>query len=301
VTGVIIERYGRRQTVAAKVTIDATGTGAVAIAAGCEARYGQDARDDFGEEPAPEGRTSRVQHVTWMYVSQKLGNVPHFDMTRLDNKMVLADGAGWYHRNADKARELDPAAYLHWGCAVACADTRDPVAVAAAQDEARRAMERDHALLREAGYGIHLSPRIGIRESSRIMGEHVITYNDLMSGRYPEDKIAEGWYGIDIWGASGGETHALIHQTPAYGLPYRATLPKEVDGLFLAGKAISGTHIAMSAYRVMPIVGAAGQSTGVAAALCVKQGCQPREADPDLVRARVTAPPQNLQLDNWGP
>jgi hypothetical protein len=64
--------------------------------------------------------------------------------------------------------------------------------------------------------------------------------------------------------------------TPAYGIPYRALVPIGIDNLLLAGRCISGSHLAMSAYRVMPIAASIGQASGVAAALCARQGASPR-------------------------
>ena len=193
---------------------------------------------------------------------------------------VLVDGFGWFHRDPQAALRVTPRIYLHWGCAVPCRDTRDPVALAAAQMEALQSMERDHALLREHGYAIYLAPRLGVRESRRVVGETVITENDLRSGVLPPDTIAVGSYGIDNW---GGNVAMERRETPTYGIPYRALVPADVDGLLIAGKAISGTHVASSAYRVMPIVGSIGQSAGIAAALCARHGNQPRELDPLMI------------------
>jgi len=281
----------------AKVTIDATGSGAVAVKAGCTAMYGREAKDDFGEDHARAARDNVVQDCTWMYFSQQLGGGPCFDMMRLSAAAgVLVDGVGWFHNAPDKAMAANPRLFLHWGCAVKCEDVRDPIAVARAQDEALRAMERDHAMLREAGYAVYLAPRLGVRESNRILGEHVVSECDLMSGEFPDDTVAVGMYELDIWG--GDDDGGIVHgRMPPYGIPYRAMVPKGVDGLLLAGKAISGTHVAMSAYRVMPIVGAAGQAAGVAGALCVQQAKQPRDIDPADIRRILTGDSQRLQLE----
>ncbi len=297
VTGVTVERGGGTVEIEASVVIDATGNGVVALAAGGQGMYGEDSRSDFGETPAPDQRTDRVQQVTWMYVSQRPPGVKTFDMARLENyrRGVLVEGLGWWHSDPDKAVALATSRYLHWGCAVSCADPRDPMALGEAGRDALEAMARDHALLRENGYTIQLAPKIGVRETWRVAGDHVISLGDLRSGIYPEDKIAEGWYGIDIWG--GADKPELSKPLPAYGIPYRATLPRNLDGLFVVGRAMSGTHIAMSAYRVMPIVGAVGQSIGVAAALCVQLGTQPRQLDPGLVQKAVTRAPQDLRLE----
>ncbi|NLE99888.1 MAG: FAD-dependent oxidoreductase, partial [Anaerolineales bacterium] len=282
-TGVQIERgLGETTTIHGAVTIDATGSGTVATLAGCRTMYGREAQSAFHESLAPEQPDAQVQLCTWMYFSQQLGDGVPLDMMQLDNVKlgVLVDGFGWFHRDPQAALRVTPRIYLHWGCAVPCRDTRDPVALATAQMEALQAMERDHALLREHGYAIYLAPRLGVRESRRVVGETVITENDLRSGELPPDTIAIGSYGIDNW---GGNVAMERRETPTYGIPYRALVPADVDGLLIAGKAISGTHVASSAYRVMPIVGSIGQSAGIAAALCARHGNQPRELDPLMI------------------
>lgn len=287
---------GRTLILRSTVTVDATGCGAVAILSGCTALYGRDARTDFGEPHAPQKRDQHVQECTWMYISQKLGDGPPFDMMRLDNVRlgVLVNGLGWFHDDPELALRLNPGVYLHWGCRVRCDDTRDSRALGQAQAEALQLMERDHALLRENGYTVYLAPRLGVRESNRILGEHVVSENDLRSGVLPADTIAVGTYGIDIWGEYKGIKIA-DRVTPAYGIPYRALTPRDVDGLLLTGRSISGSHLGMSAYRVMPIAASIGQAAGVAAALCVRHTCQPRALDPALVRSTLRA--QNVQLD----
>ena len=69
-----------------------------------------------------------------------------------------------------------------------------------------------------------------------------------------------------------------------YGIPaYGHTL----SNLYLAGRNISGTHMAHSNYRVMPICANMGQAVGVAAAICVKEGTVPRELSAATVQRRL--------------
>jgi hypothetical protein len=258
--------------------------------------YGREAKSDFDELHAPEQGDSTVQQCTWMYVSQKIGSGSAFDMTRLDHVRlgVLVSGVGWFHSHREKALAHDPGIHLHWGSAVECRDTCDPVAIADAQRAAFMAMKRDMGLLRDNGYAVHLAPRLGIRETRRIIGDHVITENDLRCGDLPEDTIAVGTYGLDIWGARVSPEEGRL---PGYGIPYRALLPRDTDGLLLAGKSISGTHIACSAYRVQPILASAGQAAGVAGALAAQSGAPPRELDPRAIRRLLSGPGQGVCLD----
>lgn len=290
-----------------KVTIDATGSGALALMAGCESRYGTDSQSDFGEQLAPEKDSSQVQQCTWMYLSQQLDQDKEpFDMTKLEhvNIGVMTNGAGFFHKSPEEAMRLKPQLFLHWGCVVECSDTRDPIAIGKAQQQALKAMERDHALLKENGYAVYLAPKIGIREQSRIVCDHMITLQDLCSGKLPEDTIAVGNYGIDIWGGKkelwGGSKEKPV-TVKGYGIPYGAILPQGIEGLLVVGKAIGGTHIAMSAYRVMPIVASIGQAGGVAAALAAERGSHPRNIDPSEIREILKKDGQGVMLDFESP
>lgn len=286
---------GGTEQIRAAVTIDVTGTGEFAEAAGCETLYGTDSKADFNEPLAQDSRSDFVQHCTWMYISQKMGNVPAFDMTRLSINGTMEASLGWIRDNPEESLRRDAGIYLHWGSAVTCRDTRDPVALAEAQEAALTAMQPDIDLLHENGYAVHLAPRIGVREVRRVLGEHVISERDLRSQKLPDDTIAIGKYSLDLWG--GGLKWGEETRIPAFGIPYRALVPRHVDGLLLAGKNISGTHIAMSAYRVQPILATYSQSAGVAAAWCAGNNAEPRNVDVSALRAMLTRPEQGVVLD----
>ena len=283
----------------AAVTIDATGSGAFAEAAGCRMRYGTDARADFDEPHAPEIGSDFVQHCTLMYVSQKRGDRPAFDMTRLSCPGVLEGTIGYFHRDREESLRRDAGLYLHWGCSVPCRDTRDPLALAETQAAAQRRIQPDIEILHANGFMVSIAPRLGVREVRRTMGEHVITENDLRSGILPEDTVALGKYYLDIWGSAttGSDSHTE-RELPVFGIPYRALVPKGIDGLLLAGKSISGTHIAMSAYRVQPILATYSQAAGVAAAWCASKQIPPRDADTTALRASLTQPEQGVVLNS---
>jgi hypothetical protein len=73
-------------------------------------------------------------------------------------------------------------------------------------------------------------------------------------------------------------------------------VPRGVDNLLVAGKCMSGTHIAQSSFRVMPIAASTGQAAGVAAALAVRHRQQARDLDPDEIRRLLRSKEQHLQL-----
>lgn len=292
VTGALVpDEVGHERWLKAKVVIDATGSGALAEAAGCEARYGEDSREDFGEAIAPAHRTPLVQQCTWMYVSQRLpGGDPHWVPRGLES--------GWCtpgSRTDEGAIARQAGVYLHWGCAVQCRDTRDPLALAETQRAALAIMAPALDELRAHGYVAHLAPKIGVREQRRIMGEYVVTANDLINGTIPDDTVHITQRPIDIW-KKGGHGMADYPEIRPYGVPYRALVPRFVDGLLIAGKHLSGTHLAMASYRVQCLLGQIGQAAGVAAAQCAQRDVQPRQLAFADLRPLLLAPPQNLVI-----
>jgi hypothetical protein len=119
---------------------------------------------------------------------------------------------------------------------------------------------------------------IGVRETRRVLGDYVLTLDDLQAGRPFPDVIALCGYPVDIHdptGAGGGVDEAY-GTADAYEVPYRCLLPRDIEQLLVAGRCLSATHEALAAIRVMPPAFATGEAAGTAAALAVKLGASPR-------------------------
>ncbi|CAN5891989.1 FAD-dependent oxidoreductase [soil metagenome] len=119
---------------------------------------------------------------------------------------------------------------------------------------------------------------IGVRETRRIVGEYQLTLEDLATGRDFDDVIGLCGYPVDIHSPTGdgGGADGEMPTANIYQMPYRSLVPRDIDGLLVAGRALSATHEAQGAVRVMPPVFAMGQAAGTAAALAVEWGVQPR-------------------------
>ncbi len=131
----------------------------------------------------------------------------------------------------------------------------------------------------------------GVRESRRVVGEYLITAEELAAGKRFDDVVVHrAEFIVDIHNPAGaGQAEEKIQYVVPYDLPYGCFVPKGVDGLMTAGRCISGTHRAHASYRVMSICMAMGQAVGVAAALCARQGCQPRELDVKALQKELAA------------
>ena len=104
--------------------------------------------------------------------------------------------------------------------------------------------------------------------------------------------VARAQFNFDVHNMSGNgldETGSQknFHQKKGYTIPYGCFVPLKVENLYLAGRNISGTHMAHSNYRVMPICANMGQAVGVAAAMCVKDDVTPRALDAKKVQRRM--------------
>lgn len=261
VRGVVVRHPdGRVQTVEADVVVDATGTGLVSALAGCECRYGTEAKTEHNEPMGPDQPSNQVQLCTLMLIAQRLRPDTKIDPAKLKGYMALpSDGAH---------------AYLCWSGTVACRDTRCPLAVADAHREAIAMIEADVAYFYANGFTAHVAPQLGIREVRRVVGDHVLSVNDLTCPQRPDDTVALGTYGLDAWGDSHGSYEkSKITITPGgYGIPLRSLLAKGMDNLLVVGKCASATHLAMSAVRVQCIVAQMGQAAGSLAALATSKG-----------------------------
>lgn len=283
VQGVKINRMGATQTIRARITIDATGTGEIGWLAGAPEMYGRDGRSAFGETIGAELPDNKVQRCTWMYVSQRLKPDAVLPWSKLKSRGMVEDDLNMWVRGEHVERRAG--IYLHWGATTVCEDTRDPVAIAEAQRNCLKTLLPDAKTLHEAGFQMHLAPKLGIRETRRIQGEYVLTVNDMKQGSYPDDTIAYTSYGLDAWGEN---IPSEERGTKPHGIPYRCLLPLGVEGLLMAGKSISGTHLAASGYRVQPIVASIGQAAGTAAAMAAERRCSVRDVDIKELQASLT-------------
>lgn len=115
---------------------------------------------------------------------------------------------------------------------------------------------------------------VGVRETRHIQGEYVIQKEDVLQSKTFDDDILLCSNAIDIHDdKTGGGEYVVVDSW--YGIPYRSLVPKGCSNLLVAGKTISATSAAVSAFRVMPCCFGIGQAAGTAAALCIKHALAP--------------------------
>lgn len=142
-------------------------------------------------------------------------------------------------------------------------------------------------------YVISSGAMMGIWETRRFVGEYTLTEQDILEARVFDDwAVTKAHFNFDVHNVSGSGLDPTgmqkeFPQRNGYTIPYGCFVPKGVNNLFLAGRNISGTHLAHSNYRVMPICANMGQSVGIAAALCARLGVTPRQLDVRRLQERL--------------
>jgi len=148
----------------------------------------------------------------------------------------------------------------------------------------------------QKAYVSTVAPMLGVRESRRIIGEYVLTEDDIMEARKFPDAIARNCYPIDIHNPHGrGTTIRRLPPGEYNEVPYRCLVPLQIDGLLVAGRCISATFAAQAAVRVQDNCRAFGQAAGAAAALAAQLGIQPRHIEFETLRKALA---ESLQQDS---
>ena len=143
----------------------------------------------------------------------------------------------------------------------------------------RKAMLKAHDILKRKMPGFQKSfildtaSQLGTRGSRRLIGEHVVTEDDVRSGVVFSDTIA---------------VIPPFHiKTPPKAIPYRSLVPVKVDDLLVAGRCFSSDPFANDLLNLIPFCVAMGEAAGTAAAVAVADGVQPRKVDVGKVQRKL--------------
>ena len=298
VTGLVVDTPTGLKTIAAKVVVDATGDGRVAVAAGAETKIGresdgatQPATLEFVVDQVDESRAITAWGGTDP-VKLPSGEEYRELCKRMNKAGELPENVSIVrlHRTFYPGERSVNATQLNG------ADTLDPVALGKAEVELRDQIDRCVAFLRKYVPGYEKcrvkssAGTLGVRESRRVMGDAMVVDDDLLTGRtFPDAVVHKAWFLIDIHNPKGGgQAEGHSHPCQPYDIRYGAFLPKGIEGLLTAGRCISGTHRAHASYRVMTPCMAMGEAVGVAAALAVKNGTTPRQIPAAEIRRILT-------------
>lgn len=137
---------------------------------------------------------------------------------------------------------------------------------------------------------------IGVRETRRIAGEYKLNESEILEGKKFQDRIARNGYCIDIHDPKGQGWGVSFIQSDdyCYDIPYGCIVPKNINGLLVAGRCISTTAQALASTRIMPSCMALGEAAGTAAALSVQNRVDPRNLDVSLLQTYLRKAGANI-------
>jgi len=259
--------------------VDCTGDGCVGYLAGADYRLGRESKAETGEDMAPEKA----------------------------DKMTLGASCQWYAERKGKSTfpsELWMIAFNEQNCEYNMRGDWDWETGMLRDQLKDFETVRDYAMLvvysnwsyiknfgaRKAEFAdaelAWLAFVAGKRETRRLLGDHILTQQDVFEERpYPDGTCCTTW-AIDLHYPMPanqrnypGEPFRSIctHNTHyAYPIPYRCLYSRNVPNLFMAGRDISVTHVALGTTRVMRTHGMMGEVVGMAASICKRYGCDPR-------------------------
>ena len=295
VCGVITENKSGRRAYLADALIDGTGDGDLAYRAGAEYFKGRES-------------DGKMQPATLMF---KVGGV---DMSRAvfppSFETTVETEKGELQALAKKLLPYPAGHVLLYASTIPgivtcnmtnCTDTDGTSAedLTKAEIVCRSQMKPITDFLREyvPGYEncyiISAASLMGIRETRHFVGLKQLTENDIIEARQFEDWVVRGaWFNFDVHNISGAgldKTGVQKHfnQQNGYTIPYGCMVPVKTDGLLLTGRNISGTHMAHSSFRAMPICVGIGEACGAAASIAVKQSISLRNVEPKEIQKLI--------------
>ncbi len=287
ITAVEITSKGQNIIVEADFFVDATGDGDLFYLAGCDYQLGRES-DGFCQPMTTCFRMSGVDLDMFTEDRPRLQQLYKEKQAkgelinpREDILVFFGVGEDVLHFNSTRVIKLDPT---------------NPFEISRAEVLARRQIHELISFLRENSKAfdesalISTAINIGVRESRKLKGVHILTADELIACTRFEDSIALGNYDIDIHSPTGtGTSHRYFAEGEYYTIPYRSLLPKEYDNLLVAGRCLSATHEAQASVRIMPICCCLGEAAGTAAAIAFNSGKNAHTVDVKTVQSKLTA------------
>ena len=266
---------------AAPLVADCTGDGVIGMLAGAEYRYGRESKEETGESTAADKMDSQTMGASVQWYSREA------------NEPVPFPDIAWSLVFSDKTCERVKMGEWTWETGMRLHQISEFERV---RDYGMLVVFSNWSFLknRSAHKSDYAKSRLewvayvaGKRESRRLMGDFILKEQDLVNKviypdatacttwtidlHYPDPKNTKNFPGAEFKSIA---QHKAIYPYP---IPYRCLYSKNIDNLFMAGRNISVTHVALGTVRVMRTGGMMGEVVGMAASLCKKHACSPRE------------------------
>lgn len=272
---------GERIRFRAPLFVDCTGDAVIGYLAGADWRMGRESRSEYGESRAPERADSLTMGASVQWYAAEAKSRERFPL--FEYGVVLNDSTAervlkgeWTWETGMNRNQITEAERIRdYGLMVVYSNW---------SYLKNRLPERADYARQKLSWVAYVA---GKRESRRLLGDYILKEDDLTRHMTHEDASFAATWSIDLHEPDpantvsfpGNEYKATTRHTVIYptAVPYRCLYSRNVDNLFMAGRNISTTHVALGSTRVMRTTGAMGEVVGMAASLCKEYGVTPRE------------------------
>lgn len=265
--------------------VDSTGNAVVAAAAGATFRQGREAKSEFGEKWAPDTADGKTMGNTFIFYVRDAGRPVKFTAPAYAYDITKMEFFQWIDKK-ENFRRIGPHGFdwtFEYGGE--CDIIRDAEDI---DKELRCLTMGIWDYVKNSGKFpdaenkqlVEVLCKSGSRESRRVEGDYMLTENDIEQKKDFPDAVAIGGWPMDVHATGGiydpAPASNFIPVTGTYNIPLRSLYSKDIGNLFLAGRDIGVTHIALGSTRVIATCACTGQAVGTAAAVCKKYRTLPR-------------------------
>ena len=259
---------------------DCTGDGTIGYLAGAEYAMGRESRDVYNEPLAPLKGDSLTMGSSIQWYSKdnkKKCSFPEFEYGVIfnDDNCEKVDMGEWTWETGMNRNQIDEAERIRdYGLMVIFSNW------SFLKNHLKDNEKFQNKDLEWVGY---IS---GKRESRRLLGDYILKQDDIDKNVHHEDASFTASWSLDLHFPDpknsekfkdnefkAATNHIFIYP---YAVPYRCLYSRNVDNLFMAGRNISVSHVALGTVRVMRTTGMMGEVVGMAASLCHKNSESPR-------------------------
>ncbi len=172
-------------------------------------------------------------------------------------------------------------------------DTTDIQSITAAELEGRRQVQQYTRFLIECipgfekAYLVKTGCQLGMREGRRIIGDYILTKDDVLEGRKFSDSITRCGQPIEDHHTGADTNWIYVKENGYYDIPYRCLIPKGLNNTLTAGRSLAATHDAHASARSSGTAFSMGQAAGLGAVLALEQKNRVRDIDLTILRQNL--------------
>ena len=261
-----------------KLFADCTGDGDVGYLAGADYRMGRESKAETGERRAPEVADSLVMGTSVQWYAEDCGKESSFpeclwavEFNEQTYRPITRGDWDWEAGLTDN--QITEIEYIRDYALRAVYGNWDYIK--------NRSPQKEEFKNQELQWVAYIG---GKRESRRLMGDIILCEQDLLESKHYDDASFTTTWGIDLHYPKKIEgldeepflSYCESDEIKPYAVPYRCLYSRNIENLFMAGRNISVTHVALGSIRVMRTGGMMGEVVGMAASLCTKHKTSPR-------------------------